>query len=189
MGARLFTALVPPAALVEELDAFLGPRRPAEPRLRWTRPEGWHLTTAFMGDVPERAVDPLVEALAEAADRTPAFRLRLAGGGAFPWPLETMVLWLGLAEGASELTSLAERSRNAAVRAGVRVDGARFVPHLTLARANRAIDSTRLVRVLDTFDADGWTADEFVLIQSHLRDRGNRYEVLHRFALSTGSRD
>ena len=41
----------------------------------------------------------------------------------------------------------------------------------------------------DTFDADGWTADELVLVQSHLRDRGNRYEVLHRFNLSTDSRD
>lgn len=189
MGARLFTAVLPPADLIEELDHFLTPRRQAEPRLRWTRPEGWHLTTAFMASVPDDGVDRLMEALADVAARTPAFRLRLGGGGAFPWPRETKVLWLGLAEGASELTSLAERSRNAAVRAGVRVDGARFVPHLTLARANRAIDSTRLVRVLDTFDADGWTADEFVLIQSHLRDRGNRYEVLHRFALSTGSRD
>lgn len=96
---------------------------------------------------------------------------------------------MGVREGEDQLAALAERSRNAAVRAGVRVDGARFVPHLTLARASRAIDTTRLVRVLDTIDADGWTADELVLVQSHLRDRGNRYEVLHRFNLSTDSRD
>lgn len=189
MGARLFAAIIPPPALTEELDAFLGPRRVAEPRLRWTRPQGWHLTTAFMGDVPDRNVDRLAETLGEAAGRTPAFRLRLAGGGAFPWPLETKVLWLGVAEGASELTDLAERCRNAGSRAGVRVDGATFRPHLTLARANRAIDSTRLVRVLDTFDADGWVADELALVQSHLADRGNRYEVLERFPLPTVSRD
>ena len=40
----------------------------------------------------------------------------------------------------------ARRCRTAAERAGVRVDGARFVPHLTLARANRSLDVTRLVR-------------------------------------------
>lgn len=189
MGARLFTALVPPPALVEELDAFLGPRRPAEPRLRWSRPEGWHLTTAFMADVSDRVVDPLEETLAEAAARTPAFRLRLGGGGAFPWPVETKVLWLGVTEGASELSALAERCRNAGSRAGARVDGARFTPHLTVGRAGRAIDTTRLVRVLDTFDADGWVADELVLVQSHLADRQNRYEVLHRFGLPPASRD
>ncbi len=189
MGARLFTAILPPQTLVEELDAFLQPRRPAETRLRWTRPEGWHLTTAFMGDVPDRNLDRLTEALGEVANRTPTFRLRLAGGGAFPWPPETKVLWLGVAEGASELTDLAERCRNAGSRAGVQVDGAAFRPHLTLGRANRAIDTTRLVRVLDTFDGDGWLADELVLVQSHLADRGNRYEVLDRWALPTGSRD
>lgn len=189
MGARLFAAIIPPHGLVEELDAFLEPRRAAETRLRWTRPEGWHLTCAFMGDVTDDSIDRLSENLAEAASRTPPFRVRLAGGGAFPWPVETKVLWLGVAEGASELADLAERSRNAATRAGARVDGARFTPHLTLGRAGRAIDTTRLMRVLDTFDADAWLADELVLVHSHLHDRGNRYEVVERFALPTGSRD
>lgn len=187
MGARLFSAVLPPLSLVEELDHFLGPRRPAEPRLRWTRPEGWHLTTAFMGDVPKRALDQLEENLASAAARTPAFRLRLGGGGAFPWPLETKVLWLGAAEGADALAALSERCRTAGSRAGVRVDGATFTPHLTLARANRAIDTTRLVRVLDTFDADGWLADELMLVESHLADRGNRYEVIGRWPLGSSS--
>lgn len=181
--ARLFTAVLPPTDLVEELDAFLAPRRPAEPRLRWTRPESWHLTTAFAEDAAERHLDRLADGLAAAASRTTAFRVRLAGGGAFPWPRETKVLWLGLAEGADQLAALAERCRNAASHAGVRVDGARFVPHLTLARANRAIDSTRLVRVLDAFDAEVFHATELVLVQSHLRDRTNRYEILERFPL------
>ena len=185
MGARLFTAILPLTGVVEELDHFLGPRRPAEPRLRWTRTEGWHLTTAFMADVPEHSLDRLAEHLAEAAARTPAFRLRLGGGGAFPWPRETKVLWLGVPEGAADLTALAERTRRAATRAGVRVDGARFVPHLTLARANRPIDTTRLVRVLDTFEADGWEATELVLIHSHLHDRGTRYEVVGRWGLGS----
>ena len=47
MGARLFTAILPPDVLVEELDHFLGPRRAAEPRLRWTRP----------GDAPDQVVN------------------------------------------------------------------------------------------------------------------------------------
>jgi 2'-5' RNA ligase len=69
------------------------------------------------------------------------------------------------------------------------VDGARFLPHLTLGRANRSIDTTRLVRVLDTFDSDGWVADELVLVQSHLADRGNRYEVVDRWGLGFEQRD
>ncbi|MFT3874894.1 MAG: RNA 2',3'-cyclic phosphodiesterase [Propioniciclava sp.] len=186
MGARLFTAVVPPASVMEDLDAFLEPRRRAETRLRWTRPEGWHLTTAFMADVADRHLDRLSEGLQAAALRTPAFTLTLAGGGAFPWPLETKNLWLGVTEGADALTRLAERCRNAASHAGIQVDGARFVPHLTLARAGRPLDSTRLLRVLDTYQAPPFEVTELALIASHLRDRAHRYEILETFGLSTG---
>lgn len=183
MGARLFTAVLPPVPLVEELDAFLAPRRQAEPRLRWTRPETWHLTTAFMADVPERSLDRLVEHLAGVADRTPPLTLRLAGAGAFGPPMAAKALWLGVTSGSEPLASLARRCRNAAGRAGVEVDGARFVAHLTLARANRPVDARRLLAVLETFDAPAWTATEFLLIESHLGDPGRRYEVVERFAL------
>lgn len=191
MGSRLFTALLLPEAVAEALDDFLVPRREAEPRLRWTRPDSWHLTTAFLPDVPERHHDRLVEALDAAAARTHRFGVRLADGVAFPWPVETKVLALGVSDGADELADLAGRCRGAATRAGVVVDGARFVPHLTLARANRGLDTTRLVRVLDTFASDAWEASELVLVESRLHDRGSRYEVLERFALGTptGPRD
>lgn len=183
MGARLFTALLPPEGVVASLDDFLVPRREAEPRLRWTRPDSWHLTTAFLPDVGDRHHDRLVEALDAVAARTGSFTVQFAGGIAFPWPVETKVLALGVSEGLDALGALARRCRNAATCAGVGVDGARFVPHLTLARANRGIDSTRLLRVLDTVRCAAWEAGELVLVASHLHDRGSRYEVLERFSL------
>lgn len=183
MGARLFTAVLPPPELVEELDAFCRPRREAVPQLRWTRPDTWHLTTAFMADVDARHHDRLVEGLAAAAARTPAFAIRLGGGGTFGPPEAARHLWLGLTRGADALAALAVRCRNAAEHAGVRTDGTNFVPHLTLARGTRHADLRRLRAVFDTFDADGWVADELVLVESHLADRANRYEVVERFTL------
>lgn len=187
MGARMFTAVIPPIEVVEELDAFCQPRREAVP-LRWTPPASWHLTTAFMADVGDRHVDRLTEGLAAAAARTEPFGMRLGGAGTFGPPDAGRHLWLGLVEGADALGALSVRCRNAAEHAGVPTDGARFTPHLTLARTNRTTDLRRLLRVLDTFDADGWTADELLLIESHLADRGNRYEVVGRFGLgATGT--
>lgn len=184
MGARLFTALVPPAPRAAELDAFLAPRRLAEPRLRWTHPDTWHLTTAFMAEVGERHVDPLVDRLAVAASRTPAFHLRLGGAGVFGPPDAARLLWIGVTEGAEDLAALALRTRTAAERAGVRTDGARFTPHLTVARASRPLDVRRLLGVIDTFAADGWRAEELLLVESHPADRSNRYEIVERFALA-----
>ena len=183
MGLRLFAAVVPPEPVVDDLDAFVAPRREAGGPWRWTPPAGWHLTTAFMGDTAEADLDPLLENLRAAAARTPAFDVRLAGAGAFPHPGAARVLWLGVATGADELSVLARRSRTAAERAGVRTDGARFVPHLTLARTNRGTEATRWLRVLDAAPPLAWRADELHLIESHLNDRGHRYELVDRFPL------
>ena len=183
MGARLFAAVLPPVSVVDALDTFLEPRRDADPHLRWVRPEGWHLTTAFLADVPAHALEGLVGNLREAAARTPAFALALGGAGAFPNPYAAKALWVAVAEGGEQLGVLARRSRTAADRAGVRVDGARFVPHLTLARVGRATELTRWLRVVDAWEGARWRVDELALVESHLNDRGSRYEVVERFVL------
>ncbi|NUS51949.1 MAG: RNA 2',3'-cyclic phosphodiesterase, partial [Nocardioidaceae bacterium] len=66
---RMFTALVPPTDAVEDLAAFLGPRQEAGQDLRWTTPEQWHLTLAFMAEVADRHLDDLVARLTRAATR------------------------------------------------------------------------------------------------------------------------
>lgn len=185
MGARLFAAVLPPADVVEALDAFLEPRRDADPQLRWVHPEGWHLTTAFLADVPPHTFDDLAANLAAAAARTSPFDLALADAGAFPNPATGRALWVGVRTGADDLAVLARRSRTAADRAGVRVDGTRFVPHLTLARLRRPVDVTRWLRVLDAWAGAGWRVDELALVESHLHDRGRRYEVVGRFGLGS----
>ena len=64
---RAFVAVVPPAEAVEDLDSFLEPRRDvAGPR--WSDPQQWHVTLAFCADVPDHAVEPLVDAVAAAYD-------------------------------------------------------------------------------------------------------------------------
>lgn len=170
---------MPPEWLVEELDELLQPRRGQDPRLRWTKPEGWHLTTAFMADVPD--VERLEESLAEAASTVQPFRLRVAQGLTFPHPVSARILGLGVQEGAEELGQLSEKCRNAANKAGAAPDGAKFVGHLTLARANRGIQATKWLAVLDSFP--GWTfnVDEVALVQSH--QVGRAYEVVQRFPL------
>lgn len=183
VGMRLFAAVVPPETVIEQLDAFVAPRREGGGPWRWTRPESWHLTLAFMGDAAPAALEPLLENLRGATARTPAFDVRLGGAGAFPSPYAAKALWLGVTSGAEELAVLALRCRNAAERAGIRTDGARFVPHLTLARCNRGVEATRWLRVLDAAPALAWRASGVDLVESHLHDRGNRYDVVESFPL------
>ena len=98
MRMRLFAAIVPPDEVLEDLEEFLAPRREAA-EFRWTVPEQWHLTLAFMPAVADRRLDDLVERLTRAGRRRTPFGLRVAGGGAFPNPGRARVLWAGLEAG------------------------------------------------------------------------------------------
>lgn len=180
MTQRLFVAVVPPPAVRAALDEFLEPRRVAGPELRWMLPEAWHLTCAFMGDVPDDALDDLGAALVDVAARMAPFGITVAGAGAFPNPDAARVLWLGVAEGADELGRLAVRCRNAAAGCGIEVDGGRFRAHVTVARAN-GLRVLRWLDVLETVQPQSWRATGFTLIRSQLRAGGAGYQVVGEY--------
>jgi RNA 2',3'-cyclic 3'-phosphodiesterase len=184
---RMFVALTPPEGALEDLGEFLGPRQEAEPGFRWTAPEQWHVTLAFLPEVPDRALDDLVARLQRAAARRTPFSVTLAGGGAFPHAGRAKVLWAGLdVSDGVELRRLATGSRAAANKAGAEAGGGRFHPHLTLARIGRPLDATKWIRVLDAYRGPTWQAEEIALIESHLGEgprKRPRYEVIESFPL------
>lgn len=169
MATRAFVAVHPPEDVREELAEFLA----ARPGPAWTAPEQMHLTLAFLADVPERALEALEENLEDAARSVGAFSCALRGAGAFPHPDRAAVLWLGVGEGAEELSRLARKARGAANRAGVVPDGRAFHPHLTVARPRRT-NATRWIRVLETFGSRIWSLEEMHLVESVLPGRGHR---------------
>jgi RNA 2',3'-cyclic 3'-phosphodiesterase len=184
---RMFVAIVPPAEAVAHLDAFLDVRREAA-AFRWSTPEQWHVTLAFAASVPERSLDELDDLLAQAAGRRESFGMRVAGGGGFPHPDAARVLWAGLEpDDDATLAGLAATTRAAVSRAGARVDGQRFHPHLTLARLARPDNVTSWVRLLDAYDdAPRWQVTEIALVASYLGEgprRRPRHEVLGTYAL------
>ena len=158
---RMFVAVVPPPDVVEHLDAFLEVRREAA-AFRWASVEQFHVTLAFLAEVPDRTLDDLLARLGRAAARRHAFAATVAGGGAFPNAARARVLWAGVDlddDGRTEIVRMATGARAAANRAGVPVDGQRFRPHLTLARLGHPQEVTSWVRLLDTYRGPTWTVD------------------------------
>ncbi|MFJ6214256.1 RNA 2',3'-cyclic phosphodiesterase [Streptomyces sp. NPDC092296] len=167
---RLFVAVEPPPDARAELAAALRPLHalPQAGRLRWTAPEHWHLTLAFLGEVDEAALPELTRRLARAAHRHPAHRLRLAGGGRFG----DRTLWAGVGGETLALRRLAESVQAAARRTGLAVDERRpYRAHLTLARSaggGRGPDLRGAAAVLAEFRGREWQAAEIRLVRSVL---------------------
>lgn len=171
MSLRLFAAVTPPAEVIESLHHFLTPRWAAEPSLRWTQPDQWHLTLAFLPQVEERALDDLVRRLGRAGRRRSPMELQLASAGVFPDVYEARVLFVApvVAEEVEvELTRLATGVRHAAARAGARPAGGRFVPHVTVARSGGPFEATRWLRILNAWRSAEWVCTDFGLFASQL---------------------
>ncbi len=112
--------------------------------------------------------------------------MHLEGGSAFPNPYAAKVLVADASDPSGHLARLARAVRQAATHAGAPVDGARFHPHITVARSRRPVAATRWLRVLATYEGPGWVADEVELIRSSLGERGRaRHETVARLAVGT----
>jgi 2'-5' RNA ligase len=152
------------------------------PDLRWTDPDGWHVTLAFLGETDRSEVPGLVSALRDAAQGLSAFECETGGVGAFPRPGAAQAIWYGMSDPHHQLTDLAAR-----VQAAVRPSSepARFRPHLTLARS-RVRRGAPLGSWLATLDAPSGalTVSGLTLFRSHLGRGPARYEVLARLPLS-----
>ena len=136
---RAFIGIPLPPAYREALARLrrdLGPLAPA--RLGWTRPEAWHLTLKFLGDINasgEAGPAEIIEALSRLDWR--AFPMRGGGAGYFPDALRPRVVWIGLSEGAKECAALAAKVEDALFRIGFAREKRPFSPHLTVARARQ----------------------------------------------------
>ena len=189
-AVRMFVAVVPPDDALDHLDEFLDRRREAAD-FRWVLREQLHVTLAFLAEVPARRLDDLEERLGRAAGRRTPFTAAVSGGGAFPTVGRARALWAGLELGEParvELGRLATGVRAAASKAGISVDGARFKPHLTVARLRHPQEATSWVRLLDAYRGPSFTIESVELVASYLgegpRNRP-RYETRGSFPLGS----
>ncbi|MFC9595243.1 RNA 2',3'-cyclic phosphodiesterase [Streptomyces sp. NPDC056944] len=130
---RVFVALAPPDEAKDELARALGPAYEAYPRMRWNRIEDWHITLAFLGELPVETVPLLRPPLADVAAARGPVELALRGGGHF----DDRVLWSGIDGDLDGLHALATEVRAVVKECGIPFEDRPLRPHLTLARARR----------------------------------------------------
>ena len=163
---RLFVALTPPGEVIEALRVVTQELRECTPELRWTRPQQWHVTLAFLDEVGDDIVDELARRLSRAASRHSPLPLPLAlgGGGRFGH----RVLWTGVRGDRDKLRRLAGSTSAAARRSRLAMEHRPYRPHVTLARADGGVDLRPLVERLAPWQGPPWVATRLQLVRSRL---------------------
>ena len=188
---RLFVAITLAEGIKSPLSALQREwrERLRHPSISWTRPENFHLTLRFLGDVPSNQLDDLTAALAGAVAPQAPMRLEVVGLGCFPNLRRPRILWAGVRDEAGELAELARRIVETTNSFSSKPAEERFTGHLTLARVGRVggdgssiID--RFIRETAVRSAGSWRVDSVELVRSELHTAGSRYTTLARLPMS-----
>ena len=153
--------------------------------VRWSRPEGVHLTVKFYGEVDSERLPDLQAGLARAAAEAAPIRVQVQGLGVFPNPQRPQVIWAGLAGDLAGLRALQAVVEVEAKTLGFKPEERDYAPHLTLGRVKAGLRPTQHRALIDYLaEARQWPlgqieADRLTLLRSELRPGGSVYSVLN----------
>ena len=189
---RAFLAVPADPAWAEAGRTLVEKLRASSPRASWTKPESWHLTLRFLGEISDADAASFADALEERrVGAVPAAELRSAGPVAFPSRGRPRVLGIGLSTPAS-LESLWDAAGEAARRIGLAPEHRSFRPHLTLARVRNPWPRS----AVDVFwaEVEGWSSPPWrfsscVLFSSRLDPTGAVHTPVRTWELTPAGQE
>lgn len=184
---RLFTALDLPLEVTAALGDAIERLRPLA-KLRWSAAGNLHITTKFVGELPEEKLDEARAALNGLAQRG-KFPVRVAGLGWFPNARMPRVLYAGV-WGGEALTELARDTGEVLGPIGIAHETKPYAPHLTLARVGRATASEEFHEEVEGFTSarfGEFEVDRFWLYESRVASGGSVYTKLSAFPFDGGA--
>lgn len=122
--------------------------------------EDWHITLAFLGDVPAELIPAVMQTMGDLVGMAQVrpFSLELAGVGVF----ENKVLWVGVDADVDQLIALANSAR---LYLNANTDYP-YHPHLTLGKSDGSVDLAPLMGKLAAYRGPSWTVSRVYLMHS-----------------------
>lgn len=154
--------------------------------LKPVKPQNYHITVKFLGDVDKELCDKLSGVLDDKLEQFEGLQLELRYAGVFPNPGNPRVIWAG-AGPEEPLKKLNEVVAEAAFERGIEREDREYHPHLTLGRIKNKLDNPQ--PVIDWLKKYG--NDEFgriespalALYESNLTSHGPQYRELNRWKI------
>lgn len=174
---RLFTAIEIPPDIALSLHMLRG----GLPGARWLDRENYHITLRFIGDIDGRTADEVAAALSRV--ERPPLRIRLAGLNAFGGNRPHAV-YAGV-EPNPALAELQAEQERIMQRIGLKAEGRKYVPHVTLARLRnvKGADVADYLSLRGNFSTPYFPVERFVLFSSRDSVGGGPYIAEEEYLL------
>jgi RNA 2',3'-cyclic 3'-phosphodiesterase len=183
---RLFLAIELPDEVRQHIQQVLPilqrQKWDLESAVNWTRPENWHITLKFLGDIEERRIGEIADALAQI--RSDPFDLFTSGLEYFPTRGPVRVLSLRVDGDTGRLNHLYDQIEAACETLGFAREQRRFIGHITIGRAKDGFrSSVRQFDIRELFPGPLFRVSSFGLVQSQLTPTGSIYTRVSSFPL------
>ena len=187
---RVFLAVPPDPAWAESARALVERVRRGAPPASWTRPESWHLTLKFLGEVSEETAESFGRAIEPALSAAVPGSLVHGGALLLPGRSRPRVLGAGFAEGSGGMASLegvAAAAEIASRTLGGEPETRAFRPHVTFARVRtpwprQSVE--RYARETDAWSFPDWPVRRCVLYRSRLAPTGAVHTPLREWTMT-----
>ena len=147
--------------------------------IKCVEPENLHITLKFLGEVGNAQLDQLIKSVHNV--RVEPFHMLLSGLGVFPKSNRPRTVWIGVENGASELTKVFSDIEMKLVNMGFDAERRSFHPHLTVCRVRSGRNRAQLVEEIARkvgYELGVVQVGKIVLKKSVLTQRGPIYSNL-----------
>lgn len=188
---RLFVALAAPDAVRSEIEKAQNELRRALPdgSVRWTRPDHFHLTLRFLGNVAFDRIEALSHKLRlTCRDFTP-MKVRAERIGFFPERGFPRVIWVSVRDQNQQLLLLHRAIQTSTIEFTSEPAEKEFAGHITLGRAKKirrreAETLTSFATKMRKRSFGEWTASNIELLRSELLPDGAHHTVVTTISLA-----
>ena len=187
---RIFVAVNFDPPVRDRISAAVRSFPVIDPPWSWTRPETWHITLKFLGELSGTDIAPIEKCLELVSARHASFGLVLRNFGGFPNLRRPRVLFFAAAQGAAQLERLAaDVNQTLLEKTGFPEDSKRFHPHITVARVKSRLPGaiTDKMIAVPPLENAVQRVGSIDLMNSELRRDGAIYSRLKGFALPPSS--
>jgi 2'-5' RNA ligase len=179
---RLFIGIPLENMAQEKLTAFYG----EFDSLKTVKKENLHITLQFLGDMEEKSLEPLKEAVDRACEGIHCFEASCTRISAFPNTRRAMAVWANVDAGSAAVRKIFRALEDRLSGFKFKREKRAFIPHVTMARSKSPLDISAAAGRLK-FDIRS-KIGKVVLFSSVLEPSGPVYTRVYERALESAEK-